>query len=102
MDTRFEKLQKLLSDETVAKDVLSSSLEETQANLKAKGLEFSLDELNDIVKGIVSASNESEEIGESELENVSGGGYKKDCYNAGRTIGKGFKFAVTWAVAIFK
>lgn len=72
MDERYEKLAELLSDEKEAEAVISESVEETQKNLAAKGLEFTIAELKEFGKA-VTAANAQGELDENALEGVSGG-----------------------------
>ena len=72
MDERYEKLAELLSDEKEAEAVISESVEETQKNLAARGLEFTVAELKEFGKA-VTAANAQGELDEDALEGVSGG-----------------------------
>lgn len=72
MDERYEKLAKLLSDEKEAAEIISESVEETQKNLAARGLEFTIAELKEFGKA-VTAANAQGELDEDALEGVSGG-----------------------------
>ena len=103
---KLEKLMKIMEQEQKANDVFVESLEETQENLRRKGLDFSIDELSAIAKGVVESTKEnSKELDENDLEMVVGGvynGYEADCYKWGRKIGVGLVWAIKWAVALFK
>ena len=72
MDERYEKLAELLSDEKEAAEIISESVEETQKNLAARGLEFTIAELKEFGKA-VTAANAQGELDEDALEGVSGG-----------------------------
>ena len=92
---KYQKFAELISDETKAKEVLSESIEETQANLKKHGMDFSIEELIEMAQNVLS-STESGELNEDSLENVSGG-YLAKC--ATPILSKfafkcGFKFAM--------
>ena len=70
MEEKYKALAELLKDEETAKEVLSESVEETQANLKAKGLDFTVEELLEIAK----AQLPEGELDENSLDDVNGGG----------------------------
>lgn len=84
MDERYEKLAELLSDEKEAAEIISESVEETQKNLAARGLEFTVAELKEFGKA-VTAANAHGELDEDALEGVSGGGAFW-LVNLGRTL----------------
>ena len=50
MQDKYEALAELLKDEAAAKAVMGSSPEEAQANLKAKGLDFTVEELEQLAR----------------------------------------------------
>lgn len=103
---KLEKLMKIMEQEQEASDVFAESLEATQENLRKRGLEFSLDELSAIVKGVVESTQEnSKELEESDLEMVVGGtykGYEADCYKWGKKIGKAMVWAMSAAIQLYK
>lgn len=68
---KYQQLAELLSDEAKAKEILSESVEETQANLQKAGLEFTVEELQAIAQSI--PGGEEEELNEDALEDVAGG-----------------------------
>ena len=68
---KYQELAELLKDPAKANEILSDSMEETQANLKANGLDFSIEELEDLAVK-VTAQDEGE-LGEDALDDVSGG-----------------------------
>ena len=69
MNEKYKALAELLKDEENAKEVLSESVEETQANLKAKGLDFTVKELIDMADKILGKG----ELNEEQLDDVNGG-----------------------------
>ena len=69
MQDKCAALAELLKDEETAKAVLSESVEETQANLKAKGLYFTVEEL----VGIADQFAGKGELNEEQLDDVNGG-----------------------------
>lgn len=71
MEERLEKLQLLLEQEG-ADRIFADTLEETQANLHARGVEFSAGELKEIVRSLAAQTAEGE-LNEDALEDVSGG-----------------------------
>ena len=80
MEEKYKALAELLKDEETAKEVLSESVEETQANLKAKGLDFTVEELLEIAK----AQLPKGELDEGSLDDVNGGFFLVDqCFDIG-------------------
>ena len=71
MDERLAKLEEILKMEDVA-EIFVDSIEATQKNLQAKGIDFSLSELKELAK-FVNASRSMEELDEGTLESVVGG-----------------------------
>lgn len=87
MANKFEKFEQLLQDAELAKKVLVPSVEETQKNLAELGMDFTIEELNQIAAG---ASETSEaELQEEDLANVAGGAVDKnsECYKLGKKCG---------------
>ena len=76
MQNKYEALAELLKDEETAKSVLGSSPEEAQANLKAKGLDFSLEELKKMAESALASTDGKGELNEDTLDNVSGGVFR--------------------------
>lgn len=72
MDERYEKLAELLKDEASADEIIADSAEETQKILQNKGLDFSVDELKELAKSLLS-NDDTGEMDEKALERVSGG-----------------------------
>lgn len=72
MDARYEKLAELLKDEALANEIIADSAEETQEILHNKGLDFSVDELKELAKTLLS-NDDVGEMDEKALESVSGG-----------------------------
>ena len=90
MENKFEVLQKLFQDAESAKKLLSSSPEEVAAMLKEQhGLDFTIEELEEVARGIVAGLKEEsdDELSSEDLENVVGGA-KSGAYYAGYYIGK--------------
>ena len=77
MDERVSKLKELIANEDFAKELFGKqTAEEAQALLKDNGVEFTLDEVNQIGDGIrIIAKKQAEggELSEADLESVSGG-----------------------------
>ena len=71
MDESFEKLQVLLEVED-PDQIFACSVEETQANLQARGIDFSIEELKTFAKELESQCSEGE-LDESALDDVTGG-----------------------------
>ena len=67
----FEKLQVLLEVED-PDQIFTCSVEETQANLQARGIDFSIEELKTFAKELESQCSEGE-LDESALDDVAGG-----------------------------
>ena len=82
MQDKYEALVELLKDEAAAKEVLADTLEATQANLKAKGLDFTVEELMQIVQ----AQTQSGELDETSLDDVNGGWGVIDSHGSYRNI----------------
>lgn len=72
MDARYEKLAELLKNEASANEIIADSAEETQKILHNKGLDFSVDELKELAKTLLS-NYDTGEMDEKALERVSGG-----------------------------
>jgi hypothetical protein len=69
-----EKLVELLKDEAFVKEfVAQATAEDAQKLLASKGVEISLEEVEKIGKIMASASETSEEMDDSALEQVAGG-----------------------------
>ena len=66
---KYEQFAELLKDPS--KNILSDSIEETQANLKANGLDFSIEELEELAAKV--EDQENEELNETALDDVAGG-----------------------------
>ena len=71
MQEKYEALAELLKDEETAKAVFGKSPEEAQVNLKARGLDFTVEELKELAeKAVTSADGE---LDENNLDDVVGG-----------------------------
>jgi hypothetical protein len=69
-----EKLVELLKNEAIAKELLEKeTAEDAQKFLADKGVDISIDEIENIRKGIISSAEEDEEIDDEQLEKVAGG-----------------------------
>lgn len=91
MEERFLRLKEILCDEEVAKKLLVLSPEEVSRILQEQyQLSFSVEELNDIAKGIMDSVAEAngEELSESELAEVAGGARGSESYQFGRSVGR--------------
>ena len=62
MENKYEQFEKLLQDTEAAKKVLVPSVEETQKNLAKLGMDFSIDELNEIASGAFDTFERLEEV----------------------------------------
>ncbi len=73
-EQRVEKLKEVLSDQAFAEKVLElETAEEVQQALKAKGVEFSVEEINAIWEELVRQAESGEELDKDHLKAVSGG-----------------------------
>jgi len=91
MEERYVKLQGLLSSEETAKKLLALSAEEAVHVLAVEyGVDFSVEELNEIMRGIQDAVKEAEnaELSVTDLDQVAGGGKGSDAYQFGKSAGK--------------
>lgn len=91
MEERYVKLQALLTNEETAKKLLALSAEEATHVLAAEyGIDFSAEELKEIMRGIQDAVKEAEnaELSETDLEMVAGGKKGSDAYEFGKAAGK--------------
>ena len=91
----FVKFEALI-ESPEAKDIFVGSIEDVKAKLENKGIDISVQELEAFKKGLDEAQN-GDELKDEELETVAGGvdyynGYERDCYNAGKKIGKFLKW----------
>lgn len=66
---KYEQFAELLKDPS--KNILSDSIEETQANLAANGLDFSIEELEELAAKV--EAQDGEELNETALDDVAGG-----------------------------
>ena len=77
MDERVSKLKELITNEDFARELFGKqTAEEAQALLKDNGVEFTLDEVNQIGDGIrIIAKSQAAggELSEDDLKSVSGG-----------------------------
>lgn len=69
---KYQAFADLMKDEAKAKEIISDSIEETQENLKKLGLEFTIEELEEIAAKSI-AQGEGDELTEDSLDDVSGG-----------------------------
>ncbi len=71
---KAEKLKEIFADKDFAVKVMSmETAEEVQAVVKEKGVELTIEEINQIQAQFLKAAENSEEISDDELENVAGG-----------------------------
>jgi len=97
MEEKYVILGNIMKDPDQANKLLAMSADEAAVFLRETyGLEFTIDELNDVAAGIKKALSEdtSDELTEDALESVAGG-KKSGAYNAGYYIGKGIKIVGT-------
>lgn len=97
MEERFVKLQELLTNEEVAKKLLPLSAEEASSVLASEyGINFTVEELTDIMLGIRDSINEGEngELSADDLDQVAGGGKGSSAYNFGKSVGSAVPAAV--------
>lgn len=67
-------LEKLLSDEDFASTLVAmQSAEEVQVALKGKGLDLSIEEINNLAKALNEASASDKDLTAEELDSVAGG-----------------------------
>lgn len=102
METKYVKLQELLSDEETCKRLFALSAEECSVTLKNEyGLDFSVDELNEIMRGIQAALKDRQngELNESDLEMVAGG-RDSSAYGFGYSCGRFVPAAVVVGLAV--
>ncbi len=72
---RVKKLEEILADQEFVKKLLGiETAEEVQQALKEKGVELSLEEINEIHKQIIQQLESGEELDKEQLKNVAGGG----------------------------
>ena len=78
MDEKMMKLEQLLNDPAEVEQVFVSDSKQTLANLAARGIEMTQEELEELAYGILDGSLPSEngELTEDALENVAGGKLK--------------------------
>ncbi|MBQ7704556.1 MAG: hypothetical protein IJT73_03885 [Selenomonadaceae bacterium] len=69
-----EKLAEILKDEAVVKELLQQeTAEDAQKFLASKGVEISIEDLENLQKAVAAQSGENEEMDDSQLEQVAGG-----------------------------
>lgn len=69
-----EKLNELLKDEAVAKELVEQeSIEDAQKFLAGKGVEVSVEEIEDLRKAVAVRAEGGEELDDEQLEQVAGG-----------------------------
>ena len=69
---KYQELAVLLSDPAKANEIISKSVEQTQANLKANGLDFSIEELVELAEKATLQQTQGE-LNEDDLDEVAGG-----------------------------
>ena len=70
---KYRELAELLSDETLAQQLISESIETTRDNLVKRGLEFTVDELKELSVAAHECVGGNGEIFEGDLDRVAGG-----------------------------
>ena len=102
MEPKYLKLQEMLKDEATCKKLFVLSADEASVVLqKEYGLEFSVEELTDIMNGIKAALNDRQngELDEGDLEMVSGG-RDSSAYGYGYSFGRFVPAAVVVGLAV--
>lgn len=102
METKYLKLQELLKDEETAKRLFMLDVEECSAVLqKEYNLDFSIEELNEFMRGIQAALKDRQngELDENDLEMVSGG-RDSSAYGYGYSFGRFVPAAVVVVLAV--
>ncbi len=90
--TREEKVQALFQDENAVKEVFVEDADQTLANLAARGIEMSKEELGDLVSGFLEGAGIHEsELSEDALEDVAGGFSLTDINKSLKKVGDAFK-----------
>ena len=72
----YEKLEALLNDDAEREAVFVESVDETLANLAARGIQITKDEFVELVAGVLDGGEKAVaegELSEGDLENVAGG-----------------------------
>ena len=69
---KYQELAVLLSNPSKANEIISESVEQTQANLKANGLDFSIEELKALAEKATIQQTQGE-LSEDALDQVAGG-----------------------------
>lgn len=90
MEERFITLSEIFKDSAMAQKLMACSPEEAACLLKEQyNLTFTVEELNDVAAGIRDALNDdSNELSDDQLEDITGGGKGSGAYNAGYYTGK--------------
>lgn len=102
MEPKYLKLQEMLKDEATCRKLFVLNAEECSEVLKKEyDLDFTAEELTDIMNGIKAALNDRQngELGETDLEMVSGG-KKNSSYDYGYSFGRFVPAAVVVGLAI--
>lgn len=86
MEERFNKLEAFLDNEQEAAKVFALPLNEAAAKLAELGMDFTAEELQQIIDGAKSTMEKDAELDEASLEAVAGG--CKDCNSFGRKVGE--------------
>lgn len=103
MEEKYVKLAALLNNEDDARRLLTMTPEEASRVLKEEyNLDFSVDQLNDIMRGIHDSLVEMEggELSENDLEQVAGGGKGSEDYEFGRSVGRATPIVIALGIAI--
>ena len=75
-DPRMEKLQEAMQDKQYVKELMAlETIEDIQAKFAEAGIDFTADEVQDLVDQVVAntAATEGDELDEAALEGVTGG-----------------------------
>lgn len=102
METKYLKLQELLTNEETAKKLFVLSVEECSDVLqKEYNLDFSVEELTDFMNGIRAALKDRQngELDETDLDMISGG-RDSSAYGYGYSFGRFVPAAVVVVLAV--
>lgn len=73
-EQKVAKVKELFADKEFVEKILElESAEEVQAALKEKGLELTVEEINQIKEQLIKSGESGEEVSDEELEQVAGG-----------------------------
>lgn len=90
MDERFTKLDSILENEDLVKEIFTGSTEDFRKKLAAEGIDFTDEEFSEFLDGLKMAVNSDSELSEDALEQIAGGcsKCKNQGYRVGQVVGK--------------